>query len=167
MSSLAWTVVSVLWLIACCPGAVSGETKGSAKASVGVVEEILLLPWGVRLPARVDTGATTSSLDARDMDLRGDTVEFSLPAKYGGQRICLPVVDWKFIRSAESREKRPVVEMEICMGPKKIRARVNLNDRSRMKYPVIVGRNILKHDFVVDPLKEMIAPPLCEEVQAR
>lgn len=159
-------LVSLLLLGSLCPPSGMGETECRGKVFLGSVEEVVLLPWGVKLPARVDTGATTSSLDARDMEITGETVAFSLPPGYGGQRISLPVRDWKFVRSAESREKRPIVEMEVCVGPKKIRARVNLNDRSRMKYPFIVGRSILNHGFVVDPVREMIAPPRCEEVRS-
>jgi len=40
--------------------------------------------------------------------------------------------------------------MEICVGPKRFPIRINLNDRSKMKYPVIIGRNVLKEGFAVD-----------------
>ena len=131
--------------------------------TIGEVEDVILLPWGVKLPARIDTGAATSSLDARDLTIKEDTVEFKLPVKYGGMPLCLPVVGWKYIRSSEARERRPVVEMEFCLGPKRMRAKVNLNDRSTVKYPLILGRNVLKEDFIVDCKQSNCLTPTCPE----
>jgi hypothetical protein len=150
--------LAVLFLI---PG---GAMASEEKISIGLVEEIILLPWGVKMPARIDTGAATSSLDARDLRIKDKMAEFRLPEKYGGLQLHLPILDWQAVRSAEAREKRPVVEMEICLGSKKVRARVNLNDRSQVKYPFIIGRNILKENFVVDCMKEYCSPPSCPPV---
>jgi hypothetical protein len=137
------------------------------KVRIGIAEEVVLLPWGVRMPARVDTGAATSSMDARNVKVEGRVVEFNLPEKYGGMKLRLPIVDWKYIRSSEAREKRPVVEVDLCVGSKQLRARVNLNDRSRVKYPMILGRNVLQRGFIVDCEKDMCAPPSCPEVSSQ
>ena len=99
----------------------------------------------------------------RDIVIKNETVEFKLPKKYGGKQLRLPIVAWKNVRSAEARDRRPVVMMEFCLGSKHIRTRVNLNDRSQVKYPFLVGRNALKKDFVVDCMKERCAPPICPE----
>ncbi|MFH1078679.1 MAG: RimK/LysX family protein [Pseudomonadota bacterium] len=142
-----------------------GIVEAKERITVGLVEEVVLLPWGVKLPARIDTGAAQTSLDARDIVIRGKTVNFKLPEKYGGLQLSLPIVALKTIRSAEALEQRPVVMMEFCLGSKHIRTRVNLNDRSKVKYPLLVGRNALKKNFIVDCMKEKCAPPICPEVQ--
>ena len=129
--------------------------------TIGLVEEIILLPWGVKMPARIDTGAATSSLDVRDLRVKDKMAEFRLPDKYGSATIRLPVKAWKVIRSAEARERRPVVEVELCVGPKQLRARVNLNNRSQVQYPFLIGRNILQENFLVDCMKEYCNPPSC------
>ena len=54
------------------------------KIRIGTVENVVLLPWGVELPARIDTGAATSSLDARNLTIKGQMAEFNLPQRYGG-----------------------------------------------------------------------------------
>jgi hypothetical protein len=144
-----------------------GTVESAEKVTVGLVEEVILLPWGVRIPARVDTGAATSSLDARNITVKGKTVEFSLPQKYGGLRISRPIVAWRTIRSAEAQDERPVVVLQFCLGSQIVRARVNLNDRSQVKYPLLIGRNALKKNFVVDCMKERCAPPSCPEVQTK
>ena len=145
------------------PGIIGAEKQNPIKEPItlGMEEEVMLLPWGVRLPARVDTGAATTSLDARHLVVKGNMAEFQLPEQYGGLQLRLPVVAWRTIRSAEHSERRPVVELDICLGPKHIRARVNLNDRSRVKYPIIIGRNVLKQGFVVDCLHSCLVPPSC------
>ena len=142
-----------------------GIIEAKERITVGLVEEVVLLPWGVKLPARIDTGAAQTSLDARDMVIKGDMVDFKLPEKYGGLQLSLPIVARKTVRSAEASEQRPVVIMEFCIGNKHIRTRVNLNDRSKVKYPLLVGRNALKKNFIVDCMKEKCAPPVCPEVQ--
>jgi hypothetical protein len=139
--------------------------ESKEKMTIGLVEEVILLPWGVKLPARIDTGAALSSLDAREMVVKGKIVEFRLPDKYGGLQLSLPIIAWKTVRSAEAREQRPMVMMEFCLGNKRIRTRVNLNNRSQVKYPFLVGRSALRKYFVVDCMKEMCAPPTCSEVQ--
>ncbi len=141
-----------------------GMTNAEEKITIGLVEDVILLPWGVNLPARIDTGAATSSLDARELTIQDNMADFKLPDKYGGVQMRLPIIDWRFVRSAEGRERRPIVEMDLCIGPKKLRIRVNLNDRSMVKYPLIIGRNALKEYFVVDCIKSNCLPPSCPEV---
>jgi hypothetical protein len=55
------------------------------------------------------------------------------------------------------------VMMEFCLGSRLIRAQINLNDRSQVKYPFLVGRNAIRKDFIVDCMKERCAPPICPE----
>lgn len=132
--------------------------------TVGEVEDVVLMPWGVRLPARIDTGAATSSLDARELTVKNKIAEFKLPKKYGSLQLRLPVREWQKIRSADFEERRPVVEITFCMGPKLIRTHVTLNDRSTVRYPLIIGRNVLKDNFVVDCMHSNCLPPSCPEV---
>jgi hypothetical protein len=137
------------------------QVSAAERVTIGLVEEIILLPWGVKMPARIDTGAATSSLDVRDLTVKNKVAEFRLPDKYGSTSIRLPVKAWQVIRSAEARERRPVVEVELCVGPKQLRARVNLNNRSQVQYPFLIGRNILQENFLVDCMKEFCNPPHC------
>jgi hypothetical protein len=144
-----------------------GIVEAADRVTVGLVEDVILLPWKVKLPARIDTGAATSSLDARELTIKNNMAEFKLPEKYGGLQLSLPIVDWRTVRSAEARDRRPVVEIEFCLGPRHVRTRVNLNDRSGVKYPLLIGRNALRRNFVVDCMKERCAPPTCPEVPSK
>jgi hypothetical protein len=147
------------------PGVAPAETKG--KISLGGVENVALLPWGVIMPARIDTGAATSSLDARNIAIEENEVEFNLPPQYGGRKIRLPLLKVKTVKSAEAKERRPVVMVEFCIGSKRVRTRVNLNDRSTVKYPILIGRNTLMHDFVVECSGSYCTQPSCPEVAPR
>lgn len=156
-------MVSVIFFIG--HGVAPAETK--EKIQLGAEENVVLLPWGVTLPARIDTGAATSSLDARNITIKGKTVEFTLPEQYGGQQIRLPILKWTTVKSAETKEKRPVVVLELCIGSKRIQAHVNLNDRSNVKYPLLIGRNTLMHDFVVACETSYCTTPSCPEVTSK
>ena len=159
-------VIVPLWLLSVLP--IQGDTvPAQSKHTIGSTATIKEVSTGLAFPARIDTGAATSSLDARDLIVKDDIAEFSLPEGYGNLRIHLPVMKWQTIRSARSRSRRPMVEIEFCLGPKHLKTRVNLNDRSQVKYPLLVGRNALKKNFVVDCMKERCAPPTCPQVPAK
>ena len=140
------------------PSSTSGESQ---KLTIGEVEDIVLVPWAVTLPARIDTGASISSLDARNISVRNNIAEFRLGKEYGGLRLQLPVVGWSQIQNSMGSEKRPVVEIGICLGSKLIRSLATLKDRSQMAYPFLVGRNVLNGGFVVDTSRAKAATPAC------
>lgn len=139
------------------------QAEDKTKTLMGGVEEVVLFPWGVKLPARIDTGASMTSLDVRNLTVKNRIAHFKLPEKYGNTLISLPVIRHCDIRSPEARERRPVVEIELCIGGKRLRVHVNLNDRSRVEYPIILGRNVLSQGFIVDSSQEKILPPKCLE----
>jgi hypothetical protein len=135
--------------------------NASEKVTIGEVEDVMLEPWAITLPARVDTGATLSSLDARDLRVRDNIADFVLGKRYGSVRLRLPVVDWIYVRNSAGVEKRPVAKIHICLGPKKIRALATLRDRSQMTYPFLVGRNVLNGSFMVDTSRSRAVRPKC------
>ncbi len=157
-----WGVISLsilapVFLLA--PGLAVAEEK----TVIGGIEDVILLPWKVKLPARIDTGAAKSSLDARGVKVQDDMVEFKLPEKWGGLQLRLPFIGWRHIRTPDGLERRPIVEVEICFGSKRIRTLVNLTDRSMVKYPLILGRNFLKEGFMVDVKRRRTTPPSCPD----
>ena len=164
---LAWSVLICLLAVGV-PGLGGAEAQGAGeKQTIGGEEEVMLLPWRVTLPARIDTGASTTSLDARHLVVKENIAEFELPEKYGGLKLRVPVVGWRTVRSAEHKERRPIVEMDLCLGQKQVRTKVNLNDRSKVTYPLIIGRNVLKNDFVVDCARSNTIQPSCSEPPAK
>ena len=143
--------------------AIIGMTDAAEKEiPIGTVEDVILLPWGVKLPARIDTGAAKSSLDVRELRVLDNNAEFRLSEKFGGLQIRLPIIEWRHVRTNEGLKRRPVVELELCIGTRRLRTLVNLDDRTGLKYPLLVGRNTLKGSFIVDVKKRHMAPPNCQ-----
>ncbi len=161
-ASLTLVLFSLLFIMFMAEG-----SHASEKLHIGTVEDVMLLPWGIVIPARVDTGASSSSLDARDIKIKGNTVTFTLAPKYSGIELSLPIIRRKTIRSAESRETRVVVEIDLCIGSKRIRAKVNLNDRSRVQYPMLLGRNVLMKNFIINCAQTKCTVPECQEALPR
>jgi hypothetical protein len=137
------------------------HAEDKTKTVIGAVEEVVLFPWGVKLPARIDTGTELSSLDVLDLTIKKKVAQFKLPEKYGNTLISLPVIRYSNVRSADSRERRPVVEIELCLGSKRMRVQANLTDRSHLEYRLIVGRNVLRQGFIVDCVQERIVSLKC------
>ncbi len=142
-------------------------SEDHAKILVGEVEDVLLVPWTIVLPARIDTGATVSALDARNLTIENNVADFTLGKKYGGLRLHLPIVKWLQVRTAVGTERRPVVEIGICLGSKLVHTLATLSDRSEMIYPFLVGRNVLNGTCMVDTSRSKAARPSCSQTLSR
>jgi hypothetical protein len=134
---------------------------------IGEVEQVVLEPNGLVLEARVDTGATTSSIDAREIqpyERDGKPwVRFQVPQKKGkAASYDLPIARHVVIKrhGAEAVE-RPVVEFELRLGEMDQRSEFSLTDRSKFTFPVLLGRNFLNTRFLVDvSRKHQLKTPL-------
>ena len=120
------------------------DSKVSNKVIVGLTENVTIKgnSHAKELIARVDTGATKSSID----------LSLAAELKLG------PVVDSRLIKSAHGAKLRPVVEVSLLIGGKEVKARFTVADRSNMRYPVLIGQNILKQGFLIDPNRRADAP---------
>jgi hypothetical protein len=59
--------------------------------------------------------------------------------------------------------RRPVVEMTFCVAGKTIREEVNLANRENFIYPVLIGRNMMRHaGLLIDPSRTHITNPACK-----
>lgn len=147
--------------------ALSAPTDATDKKIVGAKERVLFTDLGIVLQSRVDTGATTSSLDARDIEIferNGDEwVRFAIHDPDLDQMVELERPRSRKVRiiqaSSEEVDKRPVVEMRITMGSLTQMAEFTLSDRSHMEFPLLVGRNILRDLMLVDVARDNITEP--------
>lgn len=149
----------------------AGPAVGSETANLpilGATEDAILLPWGLKVRARVDTGAAVSSVDARSVQVRrlkNERVVRFILAVDGGQRVALelPLAGYRRVTTADGGgEKRPVVTMDVCIDRQRIRAEFTLNDRSRMEYHILLGRNVLAGHFLVDAGGRHLSNPACQ-----
>jgi hypothetical protein len=60
-----------------------------------------------------------------------------------------------------STQRRPVVEMEVCIAGRVVRTEVSLIDRSEFNYPLLLGRNALQTFALVDPGETFLSEPVC------
>jgi hypothetical protein len=140
-----------------------------AKQVVGWVENVKVYPGGITVKAKVDTGAKTSSLDCECIkpfkrDGR-DWLSFSVKNHKGEVvRLEKPVMRVARIKRHFGEEQvRYVVKLGLCLGTVYREAEVTLVDRSGFNYSLLVGRNFLGDDFLVDPADTFINKPDCKE----
>jgi len=128
------------------------------KTLLGALEFVQLPEAKLEYVARIDTGAATSSVHAEDIELEPKgrdghrMLHFVTRLKKGGapRKLRAELVDSVTVRGSEGADRRYVVELVLsCRGRKK-RSRVNLNDRSRMRYQLLIGRSFLEGAFIVD-----------------
>lgn len=90
--------------------------------------------------ARIDTGAKRCSIDAK------------LAEEIGTGK----VIKLKKVKSALGETDRPIVKITIKIAGRTIRAYCSIADRAKLKYPALIGRNVLKRGFVVEEIEKII-----------
>lgn len=144
----------------------SAATPNGDKQLVGAVENVWFPQLKLTFNARIDTGATTSSIDARHVEPferdGHDWVRFDLINPTSGDSVSIEheIKRWVRIRqsSSDKLQRRPVVALQTVIGGVSQTAEFNLTDREGMDFSVLIGRNVLKDLMIVDVSKEHIAP---------
>jgi len=143
-----------------CPAA-----KVDGKILVGQLEHIRLDPPGVTYTARIDSGAEGSSIHATNIvNFERDGkrwVKFELDMGKKEEPVTMEreVVRRVIVRQAtqDEAERRVKVMMRMTLGSFSDMIEFSLNDRSAMEYPVLIGRDFLRNNAVVDVSQEFIA----------
>jgi len=105
------------------------------------------------LTGKVDTGATMTSLHATSINVIGRNVEF-VCEELSPNTITLPLYSTQDIHTADAgSSERPVVQLSITINGAEIpNVSINLNDRSNMDSPLLIGQNVLSQgEFIIDP----------------
>ena len=107
---------------------------------IGLIEEIEIIGADGKtrkIKARIDTGATRSSVDqaiAKELGLG-------------------PVIRTKVVKQAHGHTTRPIVLVEFTLVGIKHKEEFTIADRGHMKYGVLIGQNALKNGYLIDPNK--------------
>ena len=141
-----------------------------AQTVVGWRETIALPDLGFEhIPAKIDTGARTSSLHALDIErFERDGkrwVRFRVDLGHGdATTVCeAPGIASRTVTSSNGQsETRLIVKTGLRIGETLFRTEFSLTDRSDMVYPVLVGRMALRGRFVVDPQHSYLQSPAPE-----
>ena len=138
----------------------------------GRYEYIKLPEIGETLKAKMDTGALTASLSAKNIKTftrDGDEwVSFQLATEGASSKVYEHKVSRisKINSRADEDEdkdeavsaKRPVVDLEMCLGNVKRTVEVNLTDRSSFNYPLLIGAKALREfGAAVNPARRYTA----------
>jgi len=142
------------------------------KLVVGSVEKVHIYPSDLVLDARIDTGAETSSIDARNIEeferdgkawVRFTLVDRKTNTPHTVELKAVRTV--KILQSSvdEGHDKRVVVRLKVTLGDKTEVSEFTLTDREHMKYPVLIGRSALKDLIIVDVSGRYKAPLIVKE----
>lgn len=159
---------------------IPGLLPAAEKTIYGLNEYVSLPELKLEVAAKLDTGAETASLSARDITRfkrNGETwVRFYLAIDDShAHPIERPLARVSKIKRrsgdydpAESKTytARPVVELDFCMGETLRTIEVNLTDRSAFQYPLLIGSEALaRFGALVDPsIKYAAGKPGCATV---
>jgi hypothetical protein len=138
----------------------------------GRYENIALPEIGETFKAKMDTGALTASLSAKDIQLFNrdgeEWVRFRLATAGAGDKVYQHKVARisKIKNRADEDEdkdgpdvaRRPVVDLEMCLGNVRRTVEVNLTDRSSFNYPLLIGAKALREfGAAVNPARRYTA----------
>ena len=111
----------------------------AGRVVIGLAEKVSIEHSGGRkmVIAKIDTGATKSSIDTN----------LAAELRLG------PVIKSKLVKSAHGSKLRPIIEATIELAGRRIKSEFTLADRAHMKYRILIGQNILKDGYLIDPTK--------------
>ncbi len=156
---LALSVLVIVSLVTAAASFKSTKKPGVIGATAGVTE----LNSGIAITARVDTGARMTSLHCGEGDL--EIIDASLEAEQNiGKSARLRVTNdagestwvktridsYIEVRNSEHSELRYCVVLPLAYHGYEQPTLVSLNDRSTMSQRMLLGRNFLSGNFMVD-----------------
>ncbi|XKM12909.1 RimK/LysX family protein [Orbaceae bacterium ac157xtp] len=147
--------------------------NAQAKNIYGLHEKVILTEINnTQVKAKLDTGAHTSSLGAKILGyFKKDGKEW-IRFKPQIKDLDLPVIEKPIIRysniklraadivdsSDKLHTQRPVVMMNLFFAGKDYEIEVNLTDRSRFNYPLLLGSSaLIEFGAIVDPSLKYVA----------
>jgi hypothetical protein len=165
-----WLMVATLamlpWLSTAAMASADEDATESAtaigdKQIIGATATVEEVKTDLLFKARVDTGATTSSLHIEDyvikdeaekmVDNVGRKIRFRIKSHDGESKwMESKIAKVSLVKTTADLEQRYKVPLTLRVHKVQKRVLVTLNDRSQMKYPMLLGRNFLTGDFVVD-----------------
>ena len=145
------------------------DSEITEKLILGWIENVYLQPSGMKAKAKLDTGAKTSSIHAKNIehfekdDEPWVRFQFANNTKLKEEKyqdgkskkvitVEAPITRRALIkRHKHTSLERPVIELPFTLAGIEYTAEFTLTDRSKFLYPVLLGRRFLKNVAIVDP----------------
>ena len=139
----------------------AAEPKLPSVRMIGATAVVTEVSTGLPLSARVDTGATSCSIHCDEFEIKdadpdpkvniGKPVRFLIRHDDGeGEWVEAKIVDHVKVRTTAREDERYKVSLKLRWEDVEKKVQVTLNDRQSMKYPLLLGRNFLRDDFLVN-----------------
>jgi hypothetical protein len=109
--------------------------------------------------AKIDTGAYTSSLHCSSAKVVNGQLEFVLldeeHPEFTGMKFKMSKFTQREVKNSSGEaELRYIIRTTIKLSNRKIRAEFSLSDREKLRFPVLLGRKILRNRFLIDVTKK-------------
>lgn len=155
--SISMVLIIILFSICFFAGGVGSDSK----KVIGWLEMVRIYPGNLKIRAKIDTGAKSSSLNVYNLkkfERGGDTwVSFELRERSEGKKAKRVTLERKVVKSVNIKsrggglEERTVIKMEICIAGIYKEIEMSVLDRSNFNYQILIGRTDLAKDFIVEP----------------
>ncbi|MBC7979145.1 MAG: ATP-dependent zinc protease [Armatimonadetes bacterium] len=131
---------------------------------IGWREWVELPDWSFRMRAKADTGARSSAIDCAEItDLPGNRVRFTVRLDRKDKKLITLEEDIKIRKRVRSSSGHPseriFVETTLRLGEVEKRFVVSLVCRKRMINRLLLGREALGNDFLIDSSVDHWATP--------
>jgi hypothetical protein len=107
------------------------------------------------VPVKIDSGAYTSTIHCASIRQLENSLEVvfmdKLRPSYTGEKVIFTEFSVKKVRSSSGQSQlRYKVKGDIILFDKKYNTEFTLSMRSKMRYPVLLGRKLLSKRFLID-----------------
>ena len=141
------------------------DVSKRTKQIIGATATIKESTTGIPFASRIDTGAHSCSLHVEKVEINkeskkplnnvGKSIRFLIKNEEGkSDWIETKIVGVVRVRSSALKngdfDRRYKVPLTLELGDFRKEVLVTLNDRTEMDYPLLIGRNFLRGDFLVD-----------------
>lgn len=107
-----------------------------------------------RIEAKIDTGAYTASIHCETIMVHKENghevLYFTINPTQKDAFVFKDFTRKKVKNSFGEMEERYVIKTIISLGGKKIWSTISLTNRDNMRFPVLIGRRLLKGKFLID-----------------
>lgn len=112
--------------------------------------------------AKIDTGAYTSSLHCQKAQVIDDRLEFILldeeHPEFTGMKFVFPEFEVRDIKNSFGEvERRFVIVTTLKIYNEDITTEFSLCNRGSLKFPILIGRKILRDRFLIDVKKKNLS----------
>lgn len=130
----------------------------NGKTIIENIEYVDLPEFGLKkIKAKIDSGASVTSMHISKLKIDKDGKQVSFIAldpsykEYNGKVITKPIFSFIQVQSSDSKiNKRVLIKTKIIIKEKELDTFLSLNDRSELEIPILIGKDILSGNFLIN-----------------